>query len=495
MIPSDLLLRYFAIAQARLQILSSTDDLNDYTLVEATSLPLNSLLSRHRLRIVEAQLAALDETIAEWEHEQYRVETGSCVSHKSIRDALQKIGSGDYSCVSFSAANNNYYDDSATLTLQSSPATSSAGGLRSRSTKLGTSDQRQRPNTCEIVDDRRDTPHRQEIQELQRAVEQTNELARQAFARSVLIVEWRNYQNSRLKEENNPPQSEEESMLSNDGNVDGGSILEYCGMMMAAVQLPDVQKFLRTGSMDFLRSTHTEYSSNDEFHGSSVDDRLLHIQRLYWRALGWDPVHAIELMNRLVSTGCTKCSKGDDSLHNNAKIMETLQTYASAIIVAVTNASVTGYGSEDYARDVHNDGTTRVVSVLHSEKIMNLPHDALDGDGRYNTGTPHPSLTAPTCNAINEHASFQQRSDLNAAKATSVLQQQIWDEFQLLDPQEQTETVEAAKIAHCDFLEKVASTPPGAERIQLIQQMDSDMQKLLMIYKLWCSHAAAISNQ
>ncbi len=493
MIPSDLLLRYFDIAQTRLQILSSTDDLDDYTLVGATSLPLNSLLSRHRLRIVEAQLAALEETITEWEHDDNGVETGSCVSHKSMRDALQKIGSGDYSCVLFSSTNNNHYED--INTLQSSSATSSAVGLRIRSTKLGICDYSRRPSTCEIIEDRRDTPNRQEIQELLfRAVEQTNEIARQAFARSVLIVEWRNYQSTRHKEKKHLPQSEKESMLSNNGNVDDGSIMEHCGMMMAAVQLSEVQQFLRTGTMNFLRSTHAECSLIDGFHGRSVDDRLLHIQRLYWRALGYDPGQAMEHVNRLVSIGCTKCSEGEDSLRNNAKIMETLETYASAMILAVTNASITGYRSEDYPKGVNDDGTTRVVSVSYSEKIMTLPHDALDGDGRNNNGTPHPSLSAPTCNAIYEHASSQQRSDLNAAKATSVLQQQIWDEFQLLDPQEQTETLEAAKIAHCNFLEKVANTPLGAERTLLIQRMDSDVQHLLMIYKLWSSHSAAVGT-
>ena len=56
------------------------------------------------------------------------------------------------------------------------------------------------------------------------------------------------------------------------------------------------------------------------------------------------------------------------------------------------------------------------------------------------------------------------------------------------------ETVEAAKNAHVEFLEKVANTPPGPERIFLIQQMDDAMQKLLMIYKLWSSHIAAVDN-
>jgi hypothetical protein len=265
-------------------------------------------------------------------------------------------------------------------------------------------------------------------------------------------------------------------------------------MMMAAVQLSEVQTFLRIGTTDFLRSTHMDSASMDGFYGSSVDDRLLHIQRLYWRALGWDPDYAIDQLKRIVSFGCTACYTNAEH-PANAKVLETLEIYALAMIEAVTNASMTNIGSEDYPNGMNDDGTTRVVSVSYSEKVINLPHDAHDSDGGHNSScTNHASLSAPTSNTINEHSSSQQRSELNAAKATSALQQQIWDEFQLLDPAEQMETVDAAKNAHVEFLEKVANTPAGPERIFLIQQMDDAMQKLLMIYKLWSSHIAAVDN-
>jgi hypothetical protein len=485
MISADLLLRYFAIAQRRLQQLSTSDDLNDYTLVGASSLPLDSLLSRHRLRIVEAQLAALDEALAErqghGENDGAVATMGlsNDVSHNSMREALQQIGSGDYSCVSFPCTMNNHREVVVGATVQPS-------GLRSRSSKVGSiSNHSPRLGTsCEPIEERSESRDLREL--LAEAVEQTNELARQAFARSVLIVEWRNYHDINNIEKKHPPQSRRDLKDAHDGNIDDGSILEYFGMMMAAVQLSEVQQFLRHGSMDFLRSTHADNSLTQGFYGSSADNRLLQIQRLYWRALGWDPRHGTEQLNRLVSFGCTTCSNNDYPV--NAKVLETVEQYASAMIVAVTNASIINTGSEIYPSELTDDGTTRVVSVSYSEKIMNLPRDAPDSD------CIHPSLSAPTCNTINEHASTQQRSELNAAKATAILQQQIWDEFQLLDPREQMDTVEEATRAHNDFLEKVASTPPGAERIQLIQSMDDGMQRLLMIYKLWSSRIASAGD-
>jgi len=487
MISSELLLRYFSIAQRRLQQLSTSDDLNDYTLVGASTQPLDSLLSRHRLRIVEAQLASLDEALSEWEHNGTGGDGGGvAVSHNSMREVLQQIGSGDYSGVSFPGVSNHYHKDVTTV-----PA-ASACGLRSRTAKVGNnSDYKPRPSTTgEVVEDNCD--NEKTIQKLlNQAVEQTNELARRAFARSVLLVGWRNYQNSH-NDKKHLPQSERELRDINDGKVDDAYILEYCGMMMAAVQLSEVQHFLRSGRTEFLRSTHLDSGSIEGFYGSSVDDRLLHIQRLYWRALGWDPDYAVDQLNRLVSFGCTSCTNADQH-PGNAKVLEALETYASAMIEAVTNASMINMGSEEYPKRLNDDGTTRVVSVSYSEKFINLPHDTRDGVGGYHAGcAPHSSLSAPTSNTINEHSSSQQRSELNAAKATSALQQQIWDEFQLLDRAEQMETVEAAKIAHVEFLEMVANTPPGAERILLIQRMDDDMQKLLMIYKLWSSHTAAV---
>ena len=39
-----------------------------------------------------------------------------------------------------------------------------------------------------------------------------------------------------------------------------------------------------------------------------------------------------------------------------------------------------------------------------------------------------------------------------------------------------------------EFFEKVMSTPPGQERVLLMQNMSEDDQKLLVLDKLWKSH-------
>ena len=68
-----------------------------------------------------------------------------------------------------------------------------------------------------------------------------------------------------------------------------------------------------------------------------------------------------------------------------------------------------------------------------------------------------------------------------------MLQQQLWSDFETLPPHEKSEMLEKAKMAHKSFVEKVANTPPGRDRVILMQGMDGEVQKMLVIYKLWCS--------
>ena len=161
--------------------------------------------------------------------------------------------------------------------------------------------------------------------------------------------------------------------------------------------------------------------------------------------------------------------------------------------VAATNAAMANsYGNANKNSSngaMSDDGTTRVVSVSYSEKIITVPTNE---DG--NIITTNSSTSAPTTNTIDEHTLSQQRGEMETAKATSMLQQQLWDDFQSLPKHEQMKTIQKAKVAHEDFLVKVSNTPPGNERILLMQSMDREMQRLLVIYKLWHSTGSSGSG-
>ena len=150
--------------------------------------------------------------------------------------------------------------------------------------------------------------------------------------------------------------------------------------------------------------------------------------------------------------------------------------------VAATNAGMSNIGEGVDASN--NDGTTRVVNVSYSEKVITYP-STIDGSMAMMTSQ---STSAPTSNTIDEHKSTQQRQELSVAQQASQLQENIWSQFQSLPSHEQMKTVTKAKIANKDLMEKVANTPQGTDRVLLMQSIDGEVQKLLVIYKLWFSH-------
>ena len=476
MIPSALLLNYFELAQQRLGQQRWIDDNDELTSNEREH---QRSLTWHRSKIVEAQLTSLDDAISEWQKTTnvgcYIDGERSAAIRNYIQNVLRQIGLGDYSSVSYNCTSIILPDDD-DMYQQSKQE-----GV----VKENTNKQQQQQQQQQLLSD---------------AVEKTNELARRAFSRSVLISEWRLANN--CNKQITIPQSRRELRGDNsDVSFDDAIILEYCGLVMAAVRLPEVQQYLQTGLADFIHSNTNQAADMNNIDSNGLDDlpdnksaeeRLLHIQRLYWSALGWDPEYAMKLLKCLLFGEEEEESTTSDlvQIKNNVKVVETLTQYSSAMTVAATNAAMANsYGNANKNSAMSDDGTTRVVSVSYSEKIITVPTNE---DG--NIITTNSSTSAPTTNTIDEHALSQQRGEMETAKATSMLQQQLWDDFQSLPTHEQMKTIQKAKVAHEDFLEKVSNTPPGNERILLMQSMDREMQRLLVIYKLWHSTGSSGSS-
>ena len=240
---------------------------------------------------------------------------------------------------------------------------------------------------------------------------------------------------------------------------------------MAAVRLPEMQQYLQTGNVRVIHSSLVAQECGDDDDTSTVEERLLRIQQIYWCALGYDDPN--NAMNQL------KCILlGEDAAADyEHKVMEALTQYASAMTVAVTNANMSREYGSMAGKANNDDGTTRIVSVSYSEKII-TGNNITDANS---------SMSAPTSERIDEHTTSQERQEFDTARAASMLQQQLWDNFQSLSIEEQKVTIERAKIVHDELMEKLANTPPGQDRVVLMQSMDGEMQRLLVIYKLWSS--------
>lgn len=277
------------------------------------------------------------------------------------------------------------------------------------------------------------------------AMENTNKVAREAFARSVIFLEMRGDTDSNHRH------------LHTSKDLDRSSLIEYCGLAITAVSIPEVQAFLLDGTRII------EDFNCDVF--STTEERLLYIQRLLWKALGVDPETASEQIQLLIEG-----QLGD--LNDDKDLMETVMKYVSSMTVAATNASM-GSNMAEYSK---SDGTTRVVSVSYTEKVV--------------TSDTIQSLSAPTSNSMKEHTNeqqaFEQRQQLQVAK----MRQQIHDEFHSQSTEEQSKTLAKAKQAQEKFMLQLINTPAGPERVLLMKNIDFETQKLLIIHKMCASTEA-----
>ena len=280
-----------------------------------------------------------------------------------------------------------------------------------------------------------------------------NDLARKAFSNSVLFVEWWfDHQNDQCR-----------MLNGRDDEIDKSSILEYCALATSVVRIQSVQHFLESGTD--LISVPSRGNDSKICELDSVNSRLEYVQTLIWRALGWDPHNASYQIEQLISN-----RNQSTPLTSDETVLDALTKYASNMTTAVNNA--TPFHSPD-------DGTTRVVNVSYSEKIVSVP---LQGNSKNNEFV---SLSAPISNAIHEQPSAQQRQQLDIAQKMTMLQQQIWSEFESLSSTEQTKTLEKAEIVQKEFFELVMNTPSGPDRVLLMQSMSDENQKLLVLRKLW----------
>ena len=255
-VPSKILFRYFEKASNHLQRL--TEDLATAITVanntsQCSTLPNNPNLDWHRNRILHAQMTSLDEVLSEWEHQW----DGSPIDREAFQCVLRKIGHGDFSHVVFDDRRTKKGDK-----VADSQSTSSLG-LRLRNSKsvdVG------RSATLHISspqnEESLDEEERKEQQRLiTEAMEQTNDMARMAFARSVLFLEWW-LDRPKSQEKLAPPQPRDNARgrygklrghNSAEDSFDRSSVLEYCGLMMTAVRLSEIQKYLRSEADPYSR--------------------------------------------------------------------------------------------------------------------------------------------------------------------------------------------------------------------------------------------------
>lgn len=294
-----------------------------------------------------------------------------------------------------------------------------------------------------------------------------NENARMAFARSVLwsetqwsqqeqkesgtIVDYRNT-NRKLKQKDDGILMQRED------------ILEFCGLCTVAVKMTEVELHLQSGNNIFKSiATEEEYLVHDK---STAPQRMLQLQNMMLCAVGFEPSYGGEELYRVMTN--------DLNENKDEEVEGALSNYSISIQVAAKKAMDAGLNQG--LSDKDEGGVTKVVSVKFSEKMM---------DTKLNGEAVEVGDVAPSRAKMEQHSERFEREQLKMAAQAASLQNSILEKLDLMEEEERDKELARAKSTHQNFVQKTMSLPPGAERVAYLQSISSEEQHLLLMYKLW----------
>ena len=289
-----------------------------------------------------------------------------------------------------------------------------------------------------------------------------NEEARTAFARSVLWSEmcWMKQETKMDNGIIDFIETKRPLHKTGDGQeMDRKDLLEFCALCSAVVKLEEVEEHLKSGKDVF--ASDAEFLIDDR---STAPQRILQLQRAMLCAIGFEPTFGGEELHRIMT------SEGTDE-----EVEGALASYLMTIQV-VAKKAMDGGNMNEGMTDKHEGGVTKIVSVKYSEKTMSRNANGKEmivGDD------------APTHARMEQQSEEQQKKQLKMAAQAASMQQKILDEFMSMSERDRNEQLTKARKAHDLFLQDAMALPPGPQRIEFLQNISSEQQKLLLIHKLW----------
>ena len=290
-----------------------------------------------------------------------------------------------------------------------------------------------------------------------------NEEARTAFARSVLWSEMR-WMKQETKMDNGLVdfiETKRPLHKTGDGQeMDRKDLLEFCALCSAVVKLDEVEEHLKSGKDVF--ASDAEFLIDDR---STAPQRILQLQQTMLCAIGFEPTFGGEELHRIMTT-----SEGRDE-----EVEGALASYLMTMQV-VAKEAMDGGSMNEGLTDKHEGGVTKIVSVKYSEKTMSRNangEEIIVGDD------------APTHARMEQQSEEQQKMQLKMAAQAASMQQSILDKIILMSEIDRNEQLTKARKAHDLFLRDAMALPPGPQRVEFLQNVSSEQQKLMLIHKLW----------
>jgi hypothetical protein len=277
--------------------------------------------------------------------------------------------------------------------------------------------------------------------------QELNEVARLTYARLVLMSGCLQESQQTLKEK---------MSLKASGSIERKALMDLFALCQTAVRLPMVQEHLVKGGALFEGVVQAPVPIIPQ-------KRLERVQCMFLVALGYDPDFGTEEIKRIFLSQDTNEFAGDTEL------TDTFSSTVSTMHVAITNANIEA--SKTNFSDLDKGGTTRVVAVEYSEKV-------LDSSGKVVDPTP-------SGQSMEEHTEEQQRQQLHVASQAAAMQQEILGELLAMSESDRKKCLSDAERASKDFMIRVMAKPPGPERIEILQSIDAPTQRLMVMHKLW----------
>jgi len=330
-------------------------------------------------------------------------------------------------------------------------------------------------------------------------MEEMNDAARLAFARSVLWAElkWMDYfkrfHDDNSDNEISSMQEQEEIQIIRAGRqgrnlrhtedglgpMDRSAIIEFCGLCGTAVRLPEVIGHLQDGR-DIFPIPQVELEDgvvSPQNHRASAarqflpQYRIRNLQHMILRALGYDhEFGAMEIRSAVL--------RAEQPANGDAERDSGLDTAVVEFSMALQEAGSNAMNSclKDGLSDRHEGGVTRVTSVKYTENVVH------NGEG---FGGSSSSGGAPSHERMEQHSEDNKMMQLSMAQKAAALQHSILTSLMDMEEEQRDEQLKEAKAVHEEFMKGAMELPIGPQRVDFIQNISPEKQKMLLIYKLW----------
>jgi len=361
-------------------------------------------------------------------------------------------------------------------------------------------------------------PHDETLQEHK---EMMNTNARLAFARLVLKSECQRTSTVSLNKIN---QNECVTRALQTSQMTRSAMLEFCALAVAAIQLKSVLAHVRDSREPlWLESNDLTNTNNSNNQGEQQNEfsstpppmkRLENLQRLLLQAIGYDADMGLKELARQIQM------EGNDDV----ELVETIRRSTTNMTQAVLGSASTSIAPLSnhpglLLSDQDQGGVTRVVSVQHSETLVQVVND--EEGGAPQAVEVSGTAAAPVSQSMRDEEGERSRSfvgtDINATRVISQLsggatnsnnqqqlqmaheaqqlRQSLVQELQKMSNTERTALLHKAEQALHDFQSRALEVPPGAERIEVLRSMDDNTKKLLTMHRIWQEEQTTVASE